>query len=385
MQQEHPSSGMIELLSASQGAAEAAPAGNVANLDGDDDGDGAGRGRKRSTASRPENERVAAVQEKNRKAQKRFRERQKEKMTTMEAELGELRTQLSKLREDNSLLAGRNAVLEKVLALREEQLKAVQSGYQLSAAPALPGSSAGLSMGLLNMSGVNTNTSSGAAVSAPAAALMSMAAGGSLAGLLAGPGANDTKPALAAQPSAGTGANPAWAPMVDELVQLRSRMASDSNRDPSIEARFVQVATEAGNLSAKLSPTARVGYGRSDGQPNNSAPDPAKWTHLARILEVSDAKRNEIRQALAVLRERLAAINAARPALMAAAAAASQSDSHAENQQVLDSRMNEQMLCQDFAAHLFTKVLTPLQFGVAAVHAHPYYVDAIALAEALTS
>lgn len=36
-----------------------------------------------------------------------------------------------------------------------------------------------------------------------------------------------------------------------------------------------------GNLSAKLSPTARVGYGRSDGQPNNSAPDPAKWTHLA--------------------------------------------------------------------------------------------------------
>lgn len=50
---------------------------------------------------------------------------------------------------------------------------------------------------------------------------------------------------LAAQPSAGTGANPAWAPMVDELVQLRSRMASDSNRDPSIEARFVQVATEA--------------------------------------------------------------------------------------------------------------------------------------------
>lgn len=71
-----------------------------------------------------------------------------EKMTTMEAELGELRTQLSKLREDNSLLAGRNAVLEKVLALREEQLKAVQSGYQLSAAPALPVSPPVLTMDL---------------------------------------------------------------------------------------------------------------------------------------------------------------------------------------------------------------------------------------------
>ncbi len=31
------------------------------------------------------------------------------------------------------------------------------------------------------------------------------------------------------------------------------------------------------------------------------------------------------------------------------------------------------------------QVLTPKQFGIAAVQAHPYYVDAIALAEALTS
>ncbi len=34
---------------------------------------------------------------------------------------------------------------------------------------------------------------------------------------------------------------------------------------------------------------------------------------------------------------------------------------------------------------MVAQVLTPQQFGVAAVQAHPYYVDAIALAEAVTT
>lgn len=46
-----------------------------------------------------------------------------EKMSTMEAEIADKDRQLTALREENSSLAGRNAVLEKVLALRDEQLK----------------------------------------------------------------------------------------------------------------------------------------------------------------------------------------------------------------------------------------------------------------------
>lgn len=46
----------------------------------------------------------------------------------MEAEIQEKDRQLTQLREENSALAGRNAVLEKVLALREEQLKSFQPG-----------------------------------------------------------------------------------------------------------------------------------------------------------------------------------------------------------------------------------------------------------------
>lgn len=51
-----------------------------------------------------------------------------EKMSTMEAEIAEKDRQLTALREENSSLAGRNAVLEKVLALREEQLKQQAGG-----------------------------------------------------------------------------------------------------------------------------------------------------------------------------------------------------------------------------------------------------------------
>lgn len=46
----------------------------------------------------------------------------------MEAEINEKDKVITSLREENSALAGRNAVLEKVLALREEQLKSFQPG-----------------------------------------------------------------------------------------------------------------------------------------------------------------------------------------------------------------------------------------------------------------
>lgn len=46
----------------------------------------------------------------------------------MEAEIQEKDRQLTELREQNSSLEGRNAVLEKVLALREDQLKQQQFG-----------------------------------------------------------------------------------------------------------------------------------------------------------------------------------------------------------------------------------------------------------------
>jgi hypothetical protein len=58
------------------------------------------------------------------------------KMSLFEAQLQETKGQLDRLREENSLLAGRNAVLEKVLALREEQLK--QGGHASAPMDTIP-------------------------------------------------------------------------------------------------------------------------------------------------------------------------------------------------------------------------------------------------------
>jgi hypothetical protein len=59
-------------------SSQAAPAGATS---GDEDAGGQ-RSRKRAASGRPQDERLAAVQEKNRKAQKRFRERQKVRYPT---------------------------------------------------------------------------------------------------------------------------------------------------------------------------------------------------------------------------------------------------------------------------------------------------------------
>lgn len=68
------------------------------------------------------------MQEKNRRAQKRFRERQKDKVKTMEDQLSEAYVEVAKLKEENNTLAGRNSILEKVLALRDEQLQQAARG-----------------------------------------------------------------------------------------------------------------------------------------------------------------------------------------------------------------------------------------------------------------
>lgn len=399
MQQEAPpSSGMIELLSASQGVTEASVELPQAEGDESEELGGEGRGRKRSSSGRPQDERVAAVQEKNRKAQKRFRERQKSRMSTMEAQLEDYKSQVDRIREENSLLAGRNAVLEKVLALREEQLKASHQGshqgslqgslqgFHPSPQPAhpasLPSVGGALSMALPANgppSGLDMHSDPATGASAPAAALMSMAAGGPQLPLpLISPLSTYQGPV--AIKKEGVQPHERWLAMVADLVDLQSNIhASPTTENHS---RLVERATQAASLSAHLSPTSGTvfGHGNVDmGMP----PDQAKWANLAVAMQVSDMQREAVQPLLAAVRERIAPIEAAQASLAAAAAANSGNAAvHAELKANLE---RENHLLVQFAEHLFTQVLTPLQFGIAAVQSHPFFVDSLALADAITS
>jgi hypothetical protein len=75
-----------------------------------------------------DDDRTLSVQERNRQAQARFRQRQKDKMSVLEAQVKELKTDKIRLQEENKALNNRKSVLEKVLALKEEQIQVLQNG-----------------------------------------------------------------------------------------------------------------------------------------------------------------------------------------------------------------------------------------------------------------
>ena len=101
---------------------------------GEDSGNSSGdmvEGGRGARGSRTAEQRAAAVQEKNRRAQKRFRERQKARMTDMTSQLEDMSGELSKLRMENNSLKNRNSILEKVLALRDEHIRVLQDEQQV--------------------------------------------------------------------------------------------------------------------------------------------------------------------------------------------------------------------------------------------------------------
>eukprot|EP00803_Ostreobium_quekettii_P004860 evm.model.scf_1030EXC.2 EVM.evm.TU.scf_1030EXC.2 scf_1030EXC:10030-17223(+) len=75
--------------------------------------------------------RQAAIQAKNRRAQKRFRERQKAKMTNLEEQVEGLCAQLEELKTQNTSLANKNDLLTKVLQMKDEQMCVLQEGAKV--------------------------------------------------------------------------------------------------------------------------------------------------------------------------------------------------------------------------------------------------------------
>lgn len=76
--------------------------------------------------TRTPEERAQAVLEKNRRAQKRFRERSKQRAKEVEVTMASLTEQVEKLTVENSTMKSRTTMLEKVVALRDEQIQQMQ-------------------------------------------------------------------------------------------------------------------------------------------------------------------------------------------------------------------------------------------------------------------
>ncbi|GIL65285.1 hypothetical protein Vafri_19086, partial [Volvox africanus] len=78
--------------------------------------------------------RHAALQEKNRKAQRRFRERQKTKLMELHKQIEELAGKVSNLQTENAALHSRTSILEKVLDMRNEQIQVMQENKEVAEA-----------------------------------------------------------------------------------------------------------------------------------------------------------------------------------------------------------------------------------------------------------
>lgn len=354
---------IMELLTSAGQAgsplAQAAPAGATS---GDEDAAGQ-RSRKRAASGRPQDERLAAVQEKNRKAQKRFRERQKEKMSTMEAEIADKDRQLTALREENSSLAGRNAVLEKVLALREEQLKQQQGGAADTNQLAVLGYTPLAAGGAATSAGLLPPTSAQPSMLPPAAGLLT---GGS------NPGGGADK----------QGPNQQWMEYVNELSKLTEDKAS-----PTSERRLSQIVSQAAQLSARNAPFASPTNGAARDAGNV---DPARWKSIAANMGVSPEQRAEVKRLRDAHLQRLQNLQVARHQLTANVTTASAKPNNtaqmeAATTELSNSLQEESEANSQILQDIYTKVLTPKQFGKAVVQSYPFYLDGTVLVELLAT
>lgn len=99
----------------------------------DTDSDSEKRQEKRNGSSNAQAERIARMQEKNRRAQRRFRERQKQKVSTLETRVEELQRENELYRAHGQNLQIRLTAMARAIELLDEECKAWSAGDKAKA------------------------------------------------------------------------------------------------------------------------------------------------------------------------------------------------------------------------------------------------------------
>jgi hypothetical protein len=310
-------------------------------------------------------DRANAIQEKNRRAQKRFRERQKVKMTTMEEQLEQSHLELARLRAENTELLSRNSILEKVLALRDDQLSVLQEGKQVldvDGWPAMVAAAPPYSecvMGMKKEDVVSTQAAPHAQVIA------------------------------------------AWKDAVRTLANLLVELQSTECKETL--SRLDHVAKQAGELcmrTAILNPVnikkllvCNMEEKQLYGQDQQGQ---VHWAAVLNALQLTGEQRLEILRLRHDYLLRLAAIMQTRRQITGKVQM-SIPDTLTNNRglsmmslqtndammAMKDNMRDEHIAGMDFIATMFKRVFTSFQLAVAAVQSYPLYPDALAIANAI--
>jgi hypothetical protein len=353
----------------------------------------------------------AAVQEKNRRAQKRFRERQKAKMTDMTSQLDEMTGELGRLRLENSALKSRNAILEKVLTLRDEHIRVLQDEQQVfDLGSAFATQRAGAATKLLAAAapggrGAATFLELGAPGDAGAAAaeLAALAPGG-----LVLPADVEAVKAMPAEVLIAR-----WKEAVralgNVLMELDGAPAGsgargDARREARLEElqRLLDAAGQMCMQTAVLHPTNMqrlIAATLDDGRSGARHEDRARWGAVAAALQLSEEQAGQVVGLRAIYVARMARVMDVRRSVVARLRAVSIPDHMVALQAViaetlkvneataaLKANLQEEHLAgMEFIGTVFKTVLGPLQKARCIVQSYPFYPDVYQIASAVAA
>jgi hypothetical protein len=359
---------------------------------------------KKPSTAKANSERLSAIQEKNRRAQKRFRERQKAKMQDMTEQLEDMGTELSKLRMQNNSLKNRNNVLEKVLTLRDEHIRALQDEQQVFdlggrySQQNTPLQLMGSSQQQLLLGHVeNTTNSKGGG---PATAMVATAE----ASAMVDP--TDLR-AIKAMPA--DAVINQWKGLVRELgtllVEVEVKPEVQEPRHQEAMARLCHILDKAGQLcmhTAVLHPTNMqrlISSTLDDGRSGASAEDRSRWASVATVLRLTEEQKTQltalrqlfVRRMCKVLEERrgvLAKLQAVTipDRMVALQSVISETLKVNEATAALKANLQEEHLCGlEFIGTVFKTIFSPLQKARAIVQSYPFYPDIFQIASAVAA
>jgi hypothetical protein len=307
------------------------------------------------TCEAEDDERSLSVQERNRQAQARFRQRQKDKMSVLEAHVKELKADKIRLQEENRALNNRKSILEKVLALKEEQIQVLQNG-------------AGIFHGVTEGAAKEVTTSAGSANP------LSQSSGITSDQLIK-----------------------AWKDCVKQLSTLLLKLDSEGESSGYVQ-QIEQLMSSTASVCRRVSfenPNAAkvlVCTRFHDVDVSNTG---SHWAEVVKQLSLSTAQKEEIVNLSRTYRSEMATLKHQRHEYMAAMArsqpdlfsCAGQCRNSLESGKVCSSF--QEMLRQEHQVHsqyaiaVLDKVFSRLQLAQASVTSYPFFPDALQMSRIL--
>ena len=322
---------------------------------------------------------------KNRQAQKRFRERQKAKKAELTDELSALRLELDQTRSELNDARARNSVFEKVLGVKESQMRNLQQ----------------VNTSTLQFQAINRNQK----LLAGANCNLSIQRYASDVSAQVNMTSSDVSAIQSMQPASFIDE---WKKVVNDLGNALVVIQSGSNVDNNeahrqAEASMCRSLDRAGELcwvSALFNPNnihSLLAVTLDDGISGSRAEDKSRWAAIANNLQLSPEQKNELVALRGIFISEIDKVKAERRQILKRFQDITVHEEFVSTQsevketmkasaasQALKSNVQQEHECHtQLIATVFKSIFNPMQMARVIVESYPFYPDMYAIAEAV--